>query len=104
RVLDRGGGSGGRALGPGRGPLLRTRSPKPLGRRGARLMATAGDHYDAYYADKLWARIPALYRAEDSEAETERGPLRELVERIGAQAAVLRRSIDRTWEDQSIET
>src|SRR5205807_5170912 len=32
------------------------------------------------------------------------GPLREIVNRIGAQAAVLRRSIDRMWDDQSIET
>ena len=32
------------------------------------------------------------------------GPLREMVNRIGATTAVLRRSIDRLWEDQSIET
>jgi hypothetical protein len=62
------------------------------------------DHYEAYYADKLWNLLPAVYRAEDSNSLDARGPLRELVERIGAQAAVLRRSIDRLWEDQSIET
>lgn len=62
------------------------------------------DHYSVYYADKLWNLIPAMYRAEDSTSETQSGPLRELVNRIAAQAAILRRSIDRGWEDQSIET
>jgi hypothetical protein len=62
------------------------------------------DHYEAYYADKLWNLIPAVYRAEDTDQFDAYGPLRELVDRIGAQAAVLRRSIDRLWEDQSIET
>jgi hypothetical protein len=62
------------------------------------------DHYEAYYADKLWGLLPAVYRAGDSDSLDAKGPLRELVERIGAQAAVLRRSIDRLWEDQSIET
>lgn len=62
------------------------------------------DHYAAYYADKLWNPLPALYRTEDTDAFDKPGPLRELVNRIGAQAAVLRRSIDRLWEDQSIET
>jgi hypothetical protein len=62
------------------------------------------DHYEAYYADKLWNLIPAVYRAADSDQFDAAGPLRELVERIGAQAATLRRSIDRLWEDQSIET
>lgn len=62
------------------------------------------DHYEAYYADKLWNLIPAVYRAEDTDQLNSNGPLRELVNRIGAQAAILRRSIDRLWEDQSIET
>ncbi|MBZ5510975.1 MAG: hypothetical protein LAN70_07365 [Acidobacteriia bacterium] len=62
------------------------------------------DHYEAYYADKLWNLLPAVYRSEDSAALGANGPLRELVNRIGAQAAILRRSIDRLWEDQSIET
>ncbi len=62
------------------------------------------DHYDAYYAEKLWNLLPAIYRSLDSDEFSSNGPLRELVNRIGAQAAVLRRSIDRTWEDQSIET
>ncbi len=62
------------------------------------------DHYDLYYADKLWNLLPAVYRAEDTDNFDRNGPLRELVNRIGAQAAILRRSIDRLWEDQSIES
>lgn len=62
------------------------------------------DHYEAWYTDKLWNLLPAIYRAEDSTDLERAGPLRELVARIGAQAAIVRRSIDRLWEDQSIET
>src|SRR6266545_2517304 len=61
------------------------------------------DRYAEYYAAKLWQLIPAVYRSLDSDP-TKPGPLAELVNRIGAQAAVLRRSIDRLWEDQSIES
>jgi hypothetical protein len=67
-------------------------------------MLSDRDHYEAYYADKLWNLLPAVYRAEDSDQFASNGPLRELVNRIGAQAAIIRRSIDRLWEDQSIET
>jgi hypothetical protein len=62
------------------------------------------DHYETYYADKLWNLLPAIYRAEDSAVLDRNGPLRELVNRLGGQAAVLRRSLDRLWADQSIET
>jgi hypothetical protein len=62
------------------------------------------DHYEAYYAEKLWHLLPAIYRAEDSDIFDRQGSLRELVNRLGAQAAILRRSLDRQWEDQSIET
>ncbi len=61
------------------------------------------DRYAEYYAAKLWHLIPAIYRALDSDPD-EPGPLKEMVNRVAAQAAVLRRSIDRLWEDQSIET
>jgi hypothetical protein len=67
-------------------------------------MPTDPDGYEAYYADKLWGLLPEIHRTEDSIGVDQAGPLRELVGRIGAQAAVVRRSIDRTWEDQSIET
>ncbi|WNG35765.1 hypothetical protein F0U61_20380 [Archangium violaceum] len=67
-------------------------------------MRNDADRYEAYYAQKLWQLLPELYRAEDSPELNRNGPLRELVERIGAQAAIVRRSMDRLWEDQSIET
>ena len=65
---------------------------------------TAADGYDLYYADKLWALLPEVYRAQDSDQFGVGGPLRELVNRIGGQAAIVRRDIDRMWDDQSIET
>jgi hypothetical protein len=61
------------------------------------------DHYDLYYADKLWNLLPAVYRTEDTDQFESNGPLRELVNRIGRQAAILRRDLDRLWENQSIE-
>jgi hypothetical protein len=62
------------------------------------------DHYEPYYADKLWRLLPEVYRAADSVDPDLTGPLEELVERIGVQAAIVRRSLDRLWDDQSIET
>jgi hypothetical protein len=62
------------------------------------------DLYEQRYADKLWMLLPAAYRAADSQTLDGDGPLRELLQRIGASVAVVRRSIDRLWEDQSIET
>lgn len=67
-------------------------------------MATDPDRYEAWYTEKIWRLLPALYRAEDSASLDEEGPLRALVARVGAQAAIVRRSIDRLWEDQSIES
>lgn len=70
-------------------------------------MSAISDQYEIYYSDKLWNLIPTVYREEDGvdpDNPSAKGPLRELVERIGEQAAILRRSIDRLWEDQSIET
>jgi hypothetical protein len=67
-------------------------------------MNDIADNYAVYYADKLWNLLPAVYRTQDTDQFDTNGPLRELVNRVGAQAAVLRRSIDRLWEDQSIET
>lgn len=62
------------------------------------------DRYQAYYTEKLWNLLPAIYRQEDTDSLETAGPLRELVVRIGVHAAILRRSIDRLWEDQSIES
>ena len=67
-------------------------------------MAEVRDGYDEYYADRLWQLIPGVYRARDSDDPDVKGPLQELLVRIGAQVAVVRRSIDRLWADQSIET
>jgi hypothetical protein len=65
---------------------------------------TVRDGYEQRYADKLWTLVPAVYRAADSQTLDGDGPLRELLDRIGASMAVVRRSIDRLWEDQSIES
>jgi hypothetical protein len=74
-------------------------------------VSTIPDRYEIYYADKLWNLLPAVYRTADTdrfESDQQRqraapGPLRELVNRIGAQAAILRRDLDRLWENESIE-
>jgi hypothetical protein len=66
-------------------------------------MSTAAvDRFERYYAEKLWEMIPAIYRHEDGLAENP-GVLRALVEVLAGQAATLRRSQDRLWEDQFIE-
>jgi len=62
------------------------------------------DGYDSYYAERLWQLLPAVYRTADAGSSGGQGPLRELVNRIGPQMAVVRRSIDRLWADQSSET
>ena len=67
-------------------------------------MTEVDDGYDTYYAERLWQLLPAVYRTADTDSFTAPGPLRELLNRIGAQVAVVRRSIDRLWADQSIET
>ena len=60
------------------------------------------DSFEIYFAEKLWEMIPAIYRHEDGLAENP-GVLRALVEILAEQAAILRRSHDRLWEDQFIE-
>ncbi len=67
-------------------------------------MTGVNDGYDSYYAERLWQLLPAVYRTADTDDLNASGPLRELVNRIGTQLAVVRRSIDRLWADQSIET
>jgi hypothetical protein len=62
------------------------------------------DGYQSYYAQRLWAMLPAVYRTDDTNPDGSAGPLRELLNRIGAQVAVVRRSLDQLWADQSIET
>jgi hypothetical protein len=62
------------------------------------------DGYAAYYSQRLWAMLPEVYRTEDTNADGTPGPLQELLNRVGVQVAVVRRSLDRLWADQSIET
>jgi hypothetical protein len=62
------------------------------------------DGYQSYYAQRLWAMLPAVYRTDDTDPDGRAGPLREVLDRIGAQVAVVRRSLDQLWADQSIET
>ncbi len=60
------------------------------------------DHFDRYYAEKLWALIPEHYREQDGLAEP-RGVLRGFVEVLAQQAATLRRSNDHLWDDNFID-
>lgn len=60
------------------------------------------DHFDRYYAEKLWALIPEHYREEDGLAEPA-GVLRGFIEVLAQQAATLRRSNDRLWDDKFID-
>ena len=62
----------------------------------------AEDHFEQYYAEKLWETIPSTYRHEDGLAQ-EPGVLRAIVQVIAKQAAILRRSQDSLWDDQFIE-
>jgi hypothetical protein len=64
----------------------------------------ADDGYVSWYQAKLWNLVPAVYRSQDATLSGVPGPLQELLNRIGAQTATLRRGIDRLAENQSIET
>lgn len=55
----------------------------------------------SFTADRLYELLPAVYRIRDAE---EGGPLRQLVEVIAEQVAVLEENIDRLYDDQFIET
>jgi hypothetical protein len=62
----------------------------------------AQDGFDEYYAEKLWNWIPGFYREADANTPTA-GTLRGLVESMGLQAAHVRRSLDRIWENGFVE-
>jgi hypothetical protein len=64
---------------------------------------TVNDRYEQIATDKLWALLPEVYRAQDSAVLDQPGPLNELVQRLAVQVAVIRRNLDRLWDDQSIE-
>jgi hypothetical protein len=69
----------------------------------------ADDGYERYYTEKIWQMIPEVYHTEDG-GGTDGDPmrqidvLRQIVTVIAGQAAITRRSIDRLWEDQNVET
>ncbi len=63
----------------------------------------ARDGYASYYAEKIWALVPEVYRTMDGSGPG-RDTLRAIVEVVAGQAAETRRSVDRLWEDQHIET
>lgn len=65
-------------------------------------MAERHDHFDRYFAEKIWALIPEYYREEDGLASPP-GVLRGFVEVLAQQAATLRRSNDRLWDDEFID-
>ncbi len=62
----------------------------------------AADGYERWLTEKLWELVPAWIRAQDVAAGPP-GTLRQLVEIIGENAAELRRSHDRLWDDAFIE-
>ena len=64
---------------------------------------TQFDQLSAYYREKIWTMIPEVYRNLDEDGPNGRALYR-LVSAIAVQAAQTRRSIDRLWEDQHIET
>jgi hypothetical protein len=65
-------------------------------------MAAARDRFESYFAEKIWELIPAVYRDLDA-PYYQAGTLRTFVEAMAGEAARLRRSADRLWEDQSAE-
>ena len=63
----------------------------------------AQDGFERYYAEKIWEWIPSTYRHEDGLANPPY-VLRGIVEILARQAANARRTSDRLWEDQFIQT
>jgi len=68
----------------------------------ARLSTPPRDGYEAYYAEKLWSWVPEVYRTLDANPPAN-GALRALIEIVADEAAILRRDVDRLWDDQAIE-
>ncbi|HEY5704607.1 MAG TPA: hypothetical protein VIS96_03420 [Terrimicrobiaceae bacterium] len=63
----------------------------------------AQDGFERYYAEKIWEWIPSTYRHEDGLADPPY-VLRAIVEILARHAAIARRTSDRLWEDQFIQT
>lgn len=60
------------------------------------------DGYEVYYTEKLWSWVPEVYRTLDLDPPAN-GVLRAMIELVADEAAILRRDIDRLWDDQAIE-
>ena len=67
-----------------------------------RLSTPPRDGYESYYAEKLWSWVPEVYRTLDM-GPPGNGALRALIELVAEEAAILRRDVDRLWDDQAIE-
>lgn len=64
-------------------------------------MGTARDGYREYYAERLWDWVPAAIREDDA---LEGGDaLRAMLRAFASQAAVMKRSQDRLWDDMFVE-
>ncbi len=64
-------------------------------------MTRARDDYQAYFSEKLWQWLPAVYR--DLDQGEGGGALRAFIEALAEQAALLKRSQDRLWDDAFVE-
>ena len=65
-------------------------------------MPEQNDQLEQYYLEKLWELIPPVYRDADGLDENG-GALRGLAMVLAQQAAIVRRSSDRLWDDQFID-
>ncbi len=73
-----------------------------MSQTGNRPTISPRDGYPQYYAEKLWSWVPEIYRTLDAEPPAN-GVLRAMIELVAEEASILRRDIDRLWDDQSIE-
>jgi len=64
-------------------------------------MGTARDGYREYYVERLWDWVPAALR--EADANDGGNALRALLTAFASQAAVLKRSQDRLWDDMYVE-
>lgn len=62
----------------------------------------ARDGYGQYYTEKLWSWVPEIYHTLDADPPAN-GALRAMIDLVAEQAAILRRDVDRLWDDQAIE-
>jgi len=64
-------------------------------------MTIARDKYPEYLAEKLWQWIPEVYR--DLDGKNGQDALHGFISAVASQAAILKRSQDRLWDDTCIE-